>query len=96
MTNTQTYEFREGPETAKHIAEVAKCSDLQHVMQAMQDAREVEGNTITSWCSFLSDYDYNPDFKHCIHKQSGERPKVSPTIAYKSGFYMVKVWTAAQ
>ena len=94
MTDTQIYEFREGPETAKHIAEVAKCSDLEHVEEAMQDARDVENDTFTSWCQFLSDHDYHTDLKHCIHERPNERPKVSPSVAYKSGFYIVKVWTA--
>jgi len=96
MTDEQTYEFLEGPETAKHIAEVSKCSDIEHVEEAMKDARDVGQNTITSWCQFLSDYDYHTDLKHCTHERPNERPKVSPSIAYKSGLYILKVWTAAR
>ena len=93
MTNTQTYEFREGPETAKHIAEVAKCSDLEYVESTMAIAREIEHFAINS-AAFYSDLDYHHKLKHCKNKRRSDRPRVRPSIVYKAGFYMVEVRTA--
>ena len=92
MTNTQIYEFREGPETAKHIAEVAQCSDLKHVEYTMGVAREIEHGRINS-AAFYSDLDYHHKLKHCKNKSRADRPVVKPSIVYKAGFYMVEVFT---
>ena len=92
MRNTQIYEFREGPETAKHIAEVAKCSDIKHVEYTMEVAREIEHSWINS-AAFYSDLDYHRKLKHCKNKTRSDRPRVKPSIVYKAGFYMVTVYT---
>lgn len=92
MTKTQTYEFREGPETAKHIAEVAKCSDIQHVEHNMRVAREIEHYPINS-AAFYSNLDYHHKLKHCKHIRRSELPRVRPSIVYKAGFYIVEVLT---
>ncbi len=93
MDNTTRYEFKDGPNTLGRIAQVSRCSNLDHVKQAMQNAKEKELHPIYSWCSFFSDYDFNPEFKHCIYEKPKEGPKVKPCIAYVSGTYLVEVWS---